>query len=193
MVVRELNKKYLSRMIPPDLVLAEKLVYKPSNLLQNLKKEDESADYGASEFTLDDYSIKFRVGKITSKKVGQFITFWKRIGRGPILPYDFNDSFDFLIVSVRTNYHFGHFVFPKAVLFERGIISGNRKEGKRAMRVYPSWDKTDNSQAKKTQVWQLHYFIDFSKGNFDCASNGKYWLNNRLSHDFNKKKFSETN
>jgi hypothetical protein len=151
-----------------DLLLAEELAYKPSGLiLLNLKMENESADYGASEFTLNNYAIKFRVGKITPTKVGQFVTFWKRVGNGPILPYDFSDSFDFLIVSVRAKNHFGQFIFPKSVLSEKGIVSCKEKEGKRAMRIYPPWDKTDNSQAKKTQAWQLQYFIDFSEDHFD--------------------------
>jgi hypothetical protein len=169
-VVIELKGKRSSKRIHPDLLLVEELVYRPSGLvLQNLKAEDESADYGASEFTINNQSIKFRLGKITPTKVGQFVTFWKRIGEGPILPYDFNDSFDFLVVNVRTENHLGQFVFPKAVLCEKGIISCNGKEGKRAMRVYPPWDKTDNSQAKKTQDWQLQYFIKFSEHNFDFA------------------------
>lgn len=167
-MVIELKGKCSSRMVHPDLLLAEELVYKPSGLvLQNLKTEDESTDYGASEFTINNHFIKFRVGKITPTKVGQFVTFWKRIGKGPILPYEFNDSFDFLVISVRAENHFGQFVFPKAVLCEKGIVSCNGKEGKRAMRIYPPWDKADNSQAKKTQAWQLQYFIKFSEDNFD--------------------------
>lgn len=161
------------KRVHPDLLLAEELVYKPSGLvLQNLKVEDESAEYGASEFILSNHSIKFRVGKITPTKVGQFVTFWKRIGKGPILPYELNDSFDFLVVSVRAENQFGQFVFPKAVLAEKGIVSCNGKEGKRAMRIYPPWDKTDSSQAKKTQNWQLQYFIKFSKDSHvlpDCS------------------------
>lgn len=157
-------------MAHPDLLLAEDLVYKPSGLiLQNLKIEDESADYGACEFTIKNRSIKFRAGKITPTKIGQFVTFWKRIGKGPILPYEFTDSFDFLVVSVRAENHFGQFVFPKEVLSEKGIVSCDGKEGKRAMRIYPSWDKADNSQAKKTQAWQLQYFIKFSERDLDFA------------------------
>lgn len=157
-------------MFHPDLLLAEELIYKPSGLiLENLTIEDESEDYGAAEFTLNNHSIKFRVGKITPTKVGQFVTFWKRIDKGPILPYDFNDSFDFLVVSARAGNHFGQFVFPKAVLCEKAIVSCHGKEGKRAMRIYPPWDKADNPQAKKTQAWQLQYFIKFSEQNFDFA------------------------
>jgi hypothetical protein len=168
-VVIEQEGKHLAKMVHPDLLLAEKIVYQPSRLvLQNLKTEDESADYGASEFTLNNHAVKFRVGKITPTKVGQFVTFWKRIDKGPILPYDSNDSFDFLVVSVRAENHLGQFIFPKAVLCEKGIVSCNGKEGKRALRIYPPWDKTANSQAKKTQAWQLHYFMTFSEP-FDLA------------------------
>jgi hypothetical protein len=53
------------------------------------------------------------------------------------------------------------------VLCERGVISSHAKEGKRAIRIYPPWDKVDNSQAKKTQFWQLQYFIDFNERNFN--------------------------
>lgn len=167
-MVIELKESVLSKRVHPDLLSAEGLIYKPSGLiLQNLKIEDESDDYGAAEFTINHHSVKFRVGKITPTKIGQFVTFWKRLGKGPILPYEFTDSFDFLVVSVRTENHFGQFVFPKAVLCEKGIVSCNGKEGKRAMRIYPSWDRADNSQAKKTQAWQLQYFIKFSENTID--------------------------
>ena len=167
-MVLEPKSKCFSKMLYPDLLLAEDLVYKSSGLiLENLKIEDESAEYGASEFTIKNRSVKFRVGKITPTKVGQFVTFWKRIDKGPILPYAFTDSFDFLVVSVRSENHFGQFVFPKTVLCEKGIVSCHGKEGKRAMRVYPPWDKADNPQAKKTQAWQLHYFIKFSDNSID--------------------------
>ncbi len=137
-MVIEPKSKHLSKISHPDLLLADNLIYKPSGLaLQNLKTEDESADYGAAEFTINNHAIKFRVGKITPTKVGQFVTFWKRIDEGPIMPYDSNDSFDFLVVSVRAENHFGQFVFPKAILCEKGIVSCNGKEGKRAMRIYP--------------------------------------------------------
>ncbi|MBS4163737.1 Uncharacterized protein PRO82_001041 [Candidatus Protochlamydia amoebophila] len=66
-VVTALKGKRLSKMVHPDLLLAEKLIYKPSELaFQNSKTEVESADYGASEFTINNQSIKFRMGKITS-------------------------------------------------------------------------------------------------------------------------------
>lgn len=169
-MVTEQANIVLSKRIHPDLLLAEDLIYKPSGLvLENLKIEDEGADYGAAEFTLNNHFIKFRVGKITPTKAGQFVTFWKRIDKGPIAPYDLNDSFDFLIISARNENNFGQFIFPKSVLYEKRIVSLNKNKGKRALRTYPPWDVTTNSQAKKTQTWQLKYFIKFSKDDFDLA------------------------
>ena len=79
-MVIKLKDKHSSKIAHTDLLLTEELVYKPSGLiLQNLKIENESADYEASEFTINNHSIKFRVGKISPTKVGQFVTFWKRI------------------------------------------------------------------------------------------------------------------
>lgn len=169
-MVFEQKNKCSTKKPHPDLLLVEELVYKPCGFVfKNLKTEDESAEYGAAEFNINNHFIKFRVGKITPTKVGQFVTFWKRIGKGPILPYDINDSFDFLVVSARAENHFGQFVFPKAVLCEKGIITSTKRDGKRAMRIYPPWDKADNAQAKKTQGWQLQYFVKFSEPTIDIA------------------------
>ena len=147
-----------------DLFLVEEFLFKPLGFaIENLRAEKESADYAAAEFTLNGNFIKYRQAKITPTKIGQFVTFWKRIGKGPIMPYQSDDLFDFLIVNVRDENRLGLFVFPKKVLCDKGIVSTNEKEGKRAMRIYPSWDKTDSPQAIKTQKWQLEWFIDFSE------------------------------
>ncbi len=147
-----------------DLLWVEKLIYQPMGLvIQNLKIEDESADYGAADFEINQRRIKFRVGKITPTKTGQFVTFWKRIGKGPILPYDLDDPFDLLVVNASSTNHFGQFIFPKHVLGEKGLLSTGEKEGKRAMRIYPPWDKADNTQAKKTQAWQTQYFFEIQE------------------------------
>lgn len=70
---------------------------------------------------------------------------------------------------MRAENHFGRFIFPKTVPCEKGIVSCYGKEGKRAMRIYSPWDKADNPQAKKTQAWQLQYFIKFSENIIDFA------------------------
>lgn len=119
-------------------------------------KEPESAEYGACTFEMDGQSVKFRVAKITPKKVGQFVTLWKRAGK--IIPCDVADPFDLYIVHVRSGENVGQFVFPKAALEKQGILSTGGVGGKLAMRIYPPWDVAVNKQAKSTQKWQLEYF-----------------------------------
>jgi hypothetical protein len=120
--------------------------------------ESESKEYEASHFKLNGLNVIYRNAKITPKKVGQFVTFWKRKLNGPIEPFDEQDSIDFFVVSVQNEKKFGQFVFPKAVLIKKGILSTINKEGKRAFRVYPIWDVAKNKQAESTQKWQLDYF-----------------------------------
>lgn len=158
--------KQIPITIPTDLAAAIALAYEPSGLMcKNFEKEAESEEYGAFTFEMNDMRIKFRVGKITPIKVGQFVTLWKRIGDGVILPHDLDDSTDLFIVSARKGENFGQFVFPKTILFEKGIVSKEGKGGKRAMRIYPPWDITDSRQANKTQAWQLMYFFEIPHTN----------------------------
>jgi len=155
------TSKSLSACVHPDLLAAQNIAYAPSGLIiDKLKREAESEDYGAFEFAMNLWQIKFRVAKITPTKTGQFVTLWKRIGNGPILPYDMVDPVDFFVISVRTPEHFGQFVFPKTLLCEKGIVSKAGEGGKRAIRVYPPWGTPANSQAKRTQAWQLLYFFE---------------------------------
>lgn len=100
-----------------------------------------------------------RVAKITPKKKGLFVLFYKRMLNAPIIPYDFSDPFDSLTVSIEKTGHVGKFVFPKAVLMEQGVISVNGQGGKRAIRVYPPWEVLDSNQAKRTQQWQKKYYF----------------------------------
>jgi hypothetical protein len=150
-----------SEIVHPDLLAAQKFAYEPHGLsIDKLKREAESQEYGAFELEMNNLRIKFRVAKITPTKIGQFVTLWKRIGMGPIQPYDREDPVDLFVVSVRRGERFGQFVFPKEVLCEKDIVSKEGKGGKRAMRVYPPWDIPDNRQAEKTQKWQLLYFFE---------------------------------
>jgi hypothetical protein len=50
-------------------------------------------------------------------------------------------------------------------LFSKGVFSGNNKDGKRAIRVYPPWDVTTSKQAQQTQQWQLKYFLEIPAAN----------------------------
>lgn len=107
--------------------------------------------------------MKFRIAKITPKKIGQFVIIWKRNEKGVIQPFNISDDIDFYIIATQSNKRFGIFIFPKNVLHENKILSDNTREGKRGVRVYPTWDLTINRQAQKTQFWQIKYFLDISE------------------------------
>lgn len=131
--------------------------------MSNFITEPESKEYDACQFELNNKKVVYRSSKITPKKVGQFVTCWKRTQDGITAPYSELDAIDFLVISVKTEVNFGQFIFPKSELIRQGILSTNLKDGKRGFRLYPSWDKAHNNQAKKTQHWQLNYFFEMTQ------------------------------
>jgi hypothetical protein len=148
-------------MTPQKLEETSKLVFEKLDLkIQNLLIEKESQEYSAAQFELNSLKIIFREAKITPTKIGQFVTLWKRIDNKPIQPLEINDNFDLVVINCKTTTNFGQFVFPKSILLEKGYLQSQSKRGKLGFRVYPSWDKTMNNQAQKTQNWQLNYFIE---------------------------------
>lgn len=158
------EKHTFTDAIHPDFLLAVKMAYEPSGFqATNVQVEKESADYGALDFQLNGKLCKFRVGKVTPKKAGFFVTIWKRLGKGPIMPYDLSDPVDYFIVNIHTHDSFGQFIFPKKILAEKGVVSMDGKGGKRAIRVYPPSIVTTSRQAKNTQSWQQDYFLEISQ------------------------------
>lgn len=129
--------------------------------ISNLRPEEESATYAACDALYEGSVAKFRIAKITPKKIGQFVTLWKRENNGPIQPFNVSDSVDFVIIAVQDGDKIGQFIFPKSVLVTNGIFT-DKKEGKRAIRVYPPWNVAVNAQAVKTQKWMLKYFKQYS-------------------------------
>ncbi|WP_196889355.1 MepB family protein [Aureivirga sp. CE67] len=153
-----------------NLELINQKVFKTCDLkLSDIKIEPEGKEYDACNFKLNQSKVFSRSSKITPKKVGQFVTFWRRNKEGITEPHHEMNSFDFLIINAKTENNFGQFVFPKSVLIKKGIISTDKKEGKRGFRVYPNWDIPTSKQAISTQKWQTKYFyeinneIDFEK------------------------------
>lgn len=124
--------------------------------------EPESQEYGAASCQLGSFTVLLRVAKKTPTKVGQFVTLWKRIGDGPIMPFNNIDQIDFVIVWVSCHERQGFFIFPQSVLVDQGVFSSSDQSGKRALRVYPPWDIVESKQAYTTQLWQLEYFINIS-------------------------------
>jgi hypothetical protein len=161
------------KSISNDLNLAKELIYDSFDFnCSQPQPIPEAAEYNAYQFYLNQKSICYREAKITPIKTGQFVTLWKRNKSGIIEPFDFSDEIDFVIVSARKEDRFGQFIFPKAILLEKGIFSTKTKEGKRATRVYPPWDETTSKQAQKTQQWQLHYFYEITpEADFETFTN----------------------
>jgi len=125
----------------------------------------ECLEYSGCNFKLDDLKIKYRQAKVTPKKVGLFVTLWKRNAENKTEPFNENDPFDFYIIAVKQEDYSGFFIFPKDVLSEKGILTNSKKEGKRGFRVYPDWTETANNQATKTKAWQTNYFINCYQDN----------------------------
>lgn len=151
-------------MIITELKKIENLLFKEVNLkISNVIEDKESQEYFGYNFQTEKLNFKFRKAKITPKKVGQFVTLWKRNSQNITEPFNETDEFDFYIIVTQEIEKFGFFLFPKNELIKRNILSTKLKEGKRGFRVYPSWTKTENKQAEKTQSWQAEFFIDFTK------------------------------
>ncbi len=144
----------------------QKAVYDHKGMvITDFEIEAESQEYEASRFKLNGQQVICRTAKKTPKKMGQFVCFWKRGEDGIIQPFEQEDPIDFYIVNLREAAKIGQFVFPKSVLIKEGIISSSTREGKRAFRVYPSWDLPTSKQAQRSQKWQLEYF-----NCFNCAT-----------------------
>ena len=147
----------------PELLTAVITAYESIGLhCSNILLAHESQGYGACSAEVNGKKIEFRVAKQTPKKVGQFVTIWKRIDSGPIMPYDMSDQIDFFMIIVRRYNWLGQFIFHKEVLQQKGFVSRNGNGGKLAMRVYPPWDIPTSAQAKATQTWQMNYFVSIA-------------------------------
>lgn len=120
--------------------------------------ERDGLEYNACHFKINNRVVISRDSKITPKKVGQFVTFWKRNIINATEPFNETDNIDFFMINSQKDNLIGQFVFPKTELINRGILSTKVKDGKRGFRVYPPWDLTTNKQAKNTQIWQLKFF-----------------------------------
>lgn len=124
----------------------------------NYQQDLESPTYKACSYSVDGLKIIERTAKITPKKIGQFVTCWKRNTQKITQPFDAEDAFDVFIIKVEAVNGSGYFKFPKEVLINQGIVSSDKKPGKRGFRVYPPWNNPSSAQALKTQTWQLAYF-----------------------------------
>lgn len=170
------------KTIHEDFYISKSLLYDKCGFhLAEPTAENESIEYGACHFKLNGNQVLFRVSKITATKTGQFVTIWKRDDHGVTQPYNETDELDFIIISSRSGENFGQFIFPKAILVEKGIITAKGKDGKRGIRVYPPWDRPTNKPAEKTQSWQTNYFFHVGSSSTDVDAAKK--LMNRIVNE----------
>ena len=123
--------------------------------------EAESAEYCACRAELEGKRLVLREAKTTPTKTGQFVTVWKRPQPdAEIAPLDEADPVDVVIIAVSNGARHGFFIFSRAVLIERGVMSRTGQGGKRALRVYPPWCAPESVQVQRTQRWQAVWFVD---------------------------------
>jgi hypothetical protein len=104
-----------------------------SFIISDLLIESEGKTYKACTFKLNEFNIICRNAKITPKKIGQFVTFWKRNKNGITEAFDENDLIDFYVVNVIKDHRIGQFILPKSVLIKNRIISSVQKDGKEVL------------------------------------------------------------
>lgn len=147
----------------PELSHIENNILKDIGLaITNIEKDKEADEYLGCNFQIQHLHIKFRKAKITPKKIGQFVTLWKRDTNSKTIPYDASDPFDFYIIATSKDHKCGFFLFPKIVLIKNKILTSTQG-GKRGFRLYPNWDVPTNKLALATQKQQIPYFIDITQ------------------------------
>jgi hypothetical protein len=128
--------------------------------IKNQWEELESQKYNAAQFEINGLKVIYRLAKQTPKKIGQFVTCWKRDKEGLTTPFHEKDDFDYYFIQTKSEIKNGLFIFPKSILVEKRIVSISNREGKRGFRVYPPWDKPESKQAINTQKWQIKFYFD---------------------------------
>ena len=150
-------------MIHPDVSGAVALFGSVGADSEPAAAEIDNADYGAAVARVGPRRLRFRVARVTPRKVGLFVAVWRRSPTGSTEPFPVDDV-DLLVILTREGRHAGQFVFPRSALQSHGIGSVAGHGGKRGFRVYPPWSLTDNAQAIRTQSWQGAFFLDTSDG-----------------------------
>jgi len=148
----------------------------------------ESAKYAALSFALNGHNIIYRKAKVTPDRPGAFLAIWQRpitqtANDNKPIPFQPNDL-DYLFVQVashsevssdaKQDIQHGMFIFPVSLLVEKGVVSSPTKQGKTGFRVFPPWSqnrgiagtKVFSESGKKTQRWQLPYFVELDSEGF---------------------------
>lgn len=131
---------------------------------RDLVKEPEADEYCGWKFTANALPCRFRKGKVTPTKNGQFVTLYDRSpSSAQIVPAGTVGPIPALLMVQcveEARGVVGHFMFPSSALIANKIVAAaNGSGGKLAFRVYPPWVDVESKQAATTQKWQCRYFI----------------------------------
>lgn len=142
-----------------DFLLIKKMNNRKVSHYQN---HLEAKEYNGCEYDLEEVKYIQRTAKVTPKKIGQFVTLWKRNFDNITTPLEAKDNFNYIVIVCFKDKKFGRFLFPKDILIQKSILSNStgKLDGKRGFRVYPKWDSPTSKQAIDTQKWQLNYFSE---------------------------------
>jgi hypothetical protein len=111
----------------PSLCTLIDVFFAPHHLeLSKYTEDAESKAYEGCSFIVGQKTVIYRKAKQTPKKVGQFVTFWKREGTAPIAPFHIDDLFDYYIIYASNETETGVFVFTKDRLRDKAIVSTAR-------------------------------------------------------------------
>jgi len=159
----------------------------------------EAAKYAALSFALNEHNIIYRKAKVTPDRPGAFLAVWQRpmtqeANDNKPIPFQTGDL-DYLFVQIashselsgdnKQDIQHGMFIFPVSLLVAKGVVSSPTKKGKTGFRVFPPWSqnrgiagtKVFSESGKKTQRWQLPYFVEIDSEGFIDSSD----LNKRLN------------
>jgi len=146
----------------------------------------EAKQYHGAIFSLNGKKCVYRKGKVTADRPGAFLALWKRpdsmSGSNKPIPL-IEEDIDYLFVKVEEHStvdqkhllinkpKVGLFIFPVKLLLEKGFITSVKYKGKTGFRVFPPWSgnrgnhatKVFSESGKKTQAWQLPYFVEIAE------------------------------
>ena len=135
----------------------------------------EAKKYAGATFSINHKKCVYREAKMTPDRPGAFLAIWKRLDiqmKTKPIPLDASDL-DYLFIGVENinNKQKGFFIFPVLLLLHKNIMSSDNKKGKTGFRVFPPWaadrgnigTQVFSASGKKTQHWQLPYFVKMNE------------------------------
>jgi len=178
------NKNYRDEL---ESLLIKEFVTAGYQITQKVELDSipESSKYEALNFSLNDRRIVYRKGKVTSDRPGAFLAVWQRpltedLNSNKPIPLTSSDL-DYLFIHVESHSNiserlehrskYGMFIFPVSLLIEKGILASIKSKGKTGFRVFPPWSedrgvvgtKVFSESGKKTQRWQIPFFLDIDE------------------------------